>query len=560
MGKKKKKISKRRQHVRETMSAERLSRLNFLADSKLPWALLILLVFAVLTIVLVSVDSADQRFFRPNAPVFKPISEVSAITSLVLLVTAGMALYLYHYQRRICERPTRMIAITGLFLGFMIITKTASTLWPEWIYLATGSTVAVGIILTIAYSQRFAIGMTIFYGIYGCFAVDRIANMELFLTMIVGGITCCYSLREIRTRGKVLEVATLRAAPAVFLTSAAMIALTRLPLMDILRMAGSAAIITVAVGFVVEGFLPLIERLFGIATSMTLLDYSDANQPLLKKLAMEAPGTFSHSLLIGSIAEAAADAIGANGLLCRVGAYYHDIGKINKPPYFGENQMGQASRHEQLSPAMSQLVIVGHVKDGIEIAREYGLPAVLRQFIETHHGTTLIEYFYDQAKKKQSEKGGPAVSESEFRYPGPRPQTKESAIVMLADTCESAVRSLSDPTPTKIEAVVHNMSMKRLQDGQFDDCDLTLRQLHQIEAAITKNLAAYHHGRVAYPKAPDQPDEGKKGRNGSESAKAAKAGNGAEKPSSQGGNGNGQPAGGVNEQPVKTEEGAFKGS
>jgi hypothetical protein len=237
---------------------------------------------------------------------------------------------------------------------------------------------------------------------------------------------------------------------------------------------------------------------------MTLLDYSDANQPLLKKLAMEAPGTFSHSLLIGTIAEAAADSIGANGLLCRVGAYYHDIGKTNKPPYFIENQMGSASRHDQLSPAMSQLVIVGHVKDGIEIAKEYGLPAVLRQFIETHHGTTLIEYFYNEAKKKLDDKQA-TVSESEFRYPGPKPQTKEAAIVMLADTSESAARSMAELTPGRIDVIVHNMAVKRLQDGQFDDCDLTLRELSLIESSIAKSLAAHHHGRIPYPKSPDEP-------------------------------------------------------
>ncbi|RKY12531.1 MAG: hypothetical protein DRP52_04595, partial [Planctomycetota bacterium] len=215
--------------------------------------------------------------------------------------------------------------------------------------------------------------------------------------------------------------------------------------------------------------------------------------------AMDAPGTFSHSLLIGSIAEAAAESIGANGLLCRVGAYYHDIGKTHKPTYFVENQMGSASRHEQLSPAMSQLVIAGHVKDGIEIAKEFGLPAVLRQFIETHHGTTLMEYFYHEAKKKQDDKQGP-VSASEFRYPGPKPRSKEAAIVMLADTAESACRSLADHTPAKVETLVHQLAMKRLQDGQFDECDLTLRELSRIEAGLSKSLAAHHHGRIAYPK------------------------------------------------------------
>jgi putative nucleotidyltransferase with HDIG domain len=233
---------------------------------------------------------------------------------------------------------------------------------------------------------------------------------------------------------------------------------------------------------------------------------------------MEAPGTYSHSLLIGSIAEAAAEAIGRNGLLCRVGAYYHDIGKINKPSYFVENEMGSLSRHKELSPAMSQLIIVGHVKDGIEMAKEYGLPAVLRQFIEAHHGTTLVEFFYNEARKKHAEtetviasegkkgvRSMPAPSETEFRYAGPKPRTKEAAIVMLADTVEGAVRSLGDVTPAKIETVVRNMAMKRLQDGQFDECDLSLRELSKIESSISKTLAAHYHGRIAYPQRPDIP-------------------------------------------------------
>jgi putative nucleotidyltransferase with HDIG domain len=260
----------------------------------------------------------------------------------------------------------------------------------------------------------------------------------------------------------------------------------------------------------IQGILPVIEKIFRIATSLTLLDYSDANQELLKRLAMDAPGTFSHSLLVGSVAETAADAIGCNGLLCRVGAYYHDIGKINKPGYFTENELGSTSRHKELSPAMSQLIIVGHVKDGIEMAKEYKLPAVLRQFIETHHGTTLIEYFYNEAVKQHNGKdsdGLPGPSESEFRYTGPKPRTKEAAIVMLVDAVEGAVRSLPDATPTKVETVVHNMAMKRLQDGQFDECDLSLRELSEIEASIAKSLAAHHHGRVAYPKSPDEPEQ-----------------------------------------------------
>ena len=490
----KKKISARRQHVRQTMSSERLDRLSRVANSPLPLAVLLLMLFVAAAVTVLSIDMSDGLF----GTMWEPYTNIIAMAAVVFLISTGAAFYIHHYEYHIIRKPTRMIALSGLFIILLALTKVGS-LWPEWTYLATGSAVTSAIILTIAYNQRFAIGMTSFYCLIACFATyDDIASIKLFMTMMVGAVVCCFALREIRTRMKLIEVCTI-AAIAVLVTAVSIGIIEGMPAGDISRSSGAAAAITIAVGLLIQGFLPLIEKVFGIATSMTLLDYSDANQPLLKKLAMEAPGTFSHSLLIGSVAEAAAESIRANGLLCRVGAYYHDIGKINKPPYFVENQMGSASRHDQLSPAMSQLVIVGHVKDGIEIAKEYGLPSVLRQFIETHHGTTLIEYFYHEAKKKQTDKDTP-VSESEFRYPGPKPRSKEAAIIMLTDAAESATRSLTEMTPTKIETLVHNMAMKRLQDGQFDECDLTLRELHLIEASIAKSLAAHHHGRIAYPK------------------------------------------------------------
>jgi len=323
-------------------------------------------------------------------------------------------------------------------------------------------------------------------------------------------VTCCFSLREVRTRMKLLEVGALTAVVVLVTTASLSFLSGESEWVKILTDVGYNATAVFLAALLIQSLLPVIERIFGIATSMTLLDYSDASQPLLKRLAMDAPGTFSHSLLVGSIAESAAESIGCNGLLCRVGSYYHDIGKLNKPHYFTENELGSHSRHKELSPAMSQLIIIGHVKDGIEMAKEYGLPAVLRQFIETHHGKTLVEYFYHEAKKQQDSKNGRSgsPSESEFRYEGPKPRTKEAAIVMLSDSVEGALRSMPELTPKKVETLVHNMAMKRLQDGQFDECDLSLRDLSQIEASISKTLAAHYHSRIAYPQPPDQPPGG----------------------------------------------------
>lgn len=449
------------------------------------------LVFVISVIGILSFELIYQR----NYPKL-----ISACVPIIMISTA-VALYIINYQKRLLKNHVRSLALLLLSLSLLAATKIAILFanQPAW---ATGTAIAIGMIMVIAYDQRTALGFTIFYCLLASLAAEPAIRMNLFLTIAAGAATCCFSLREIRTRMKLLEVSSLATA-VVFLTSISLGYWSgTLQGRQLIANACYHAIVTFVVGLLIQGLLPFIEKHFKIATSMTLLDYSDANQPLLKRLAMEAPGTFSHSLFVGSIAEAAAESIGRNGLLCRVGSYYHDIGKINKPGYFVENEIGKASRHKELSPAMSQLIISGHVKDGIEMAKEYGLPAVLRQFIETHHGTTLIAYFFHEAKKKQDEKQ-PPPSESEFRYMGPKPRTKEAAIVMLADSSEGAVRSLPEITPPKIENVVHGIAIKRLQDGQFDECELTLHELSQIEKSISKALAAHYHGRIAYPKEPE---------------------------------------------------------
>jgi putative nucleotidyltransferase with HDIG domain len=490
-----KKTSPRRSQVRKNITAERFLQISRIANTDNLISALLWLLFVSLCVFILSFELIKENRYLDLVP----------ITVIVSLISVAGAFYIYHYQRRIIQKHIRGLVLVGLF-GLLLGTTKLGSLLTNQSSWATGTAVTAAIILTIAYDQRFAIGMSLFYAALACFAVAPQTDIRLFLTMSAGIITCCFSLTEIRTRMKLLEVSTL-ATVMVFITVASLDFLAQKAPADIFKNAGWHALATFLVGLFIQSLLPLIEKIFRIATSMTLLDYSDANQPLLKRLAMEAPGTFSHSLLVGSVAEAAAESIGCNGLLCRVGAYYHDIGKINKPGYFVENEIGSTSRHGELSPAMSQLIIVGHVKDGIEMAKEYGLPAVLRQFIDTHHGTTLVEYFFSEAKKKQDEKQSPP-SESEFRYVGPKPRTKEAAIVMLADAVEGAVRSMpAELTPTKIETAVHNMSMKRLQDGQFDECELSLRELSQIETSISKTLAAHHHGRVAYPKAPDEPED-----------------------------------------------------
>lgn len=257
-----------------------------------------------------------------------------------------------------------------------------------------------------------------------------------------------------------------------------------------------------AAGYLVAGSLPFVESLFGVVTDISLLEMSNVSHPLLQELVRRAPGTYNHSISVATIGEAAADKIGANGLLVRVAAYYHDIGKMLKPQYFIENMaQGSESLHDNLAPAMSTLIIIGHVKDGVDLARQHNLPQPIIDFIEQHHGTTLVEYFFREAEKQAdlSPDHKTDAEESSFRYPGPRPQTREAGVMMLSDAVESASRTLSDPTPKRIKSLVHSLVMKRLLDGQFNECSLTLSEINIVEESLVKSLIGIYHGRIKYP-------------------------------------------------------------
>jgi putative nucleotidyltransferase with HDIG domain len=244
--------------------------------------------------------------------------------------------------------------------------------------------------------------------------------------------------------------------------------------------------------------IPILEAIFGYTTSLKLLELSNFNHPLLHSLMMKAPGTYHHSVIVGTLAEIAADRVKANSLLARVSAYYHDIGKMGKPLYFIENQNPNQNPHDHLSPAMSAKILFSHVKNGVRLGRSHNLGAAITHIIEQHHGTTLVSYFFNKAKKSEKPDLDP-VNEADFRYPGPKPQTREAAIVMVADACEAATRSIADPTPAKIQNMVRNIINKRFLDSQFDQCDLTLSDLNTIEESFTRTLVSLYHHRIEYP-------------------------------------------------------------
>jgi putative nucleotidyltransferase with HDIG domain len=239
--------------------------------------------------------------------------------------------------------------------------------------------------------------------------------------------------------------------------------------------------------------LPLFEKLFDFTTDLTLLELGNLNLPLFKEMAIEAPGSYHHSIVVGSLAEAAARVIGADPILARVGAYYHDIGKLKKPEYFIENQIGVKNPHDALKPQMSALIIISHVKDGVEMAKKMKLPRKLINIIERHHGTTTIELFYKKALNMSTD-----VAEERFRYPGPKPKTKEAAVIMLADTVEAAARSEKNITVTKLQKILKDNIQKKFNDGQLDECPINRQELEQIKPSFLSVLTGVFHPRIEY--------------------------------------------------------------
>ena len=321
-----------------------------------------------------------------------------------------------------------------------------------------------------------------------------------FVTLFSGMATTILALRHIRSRSKLIYVAIGTAVITMATLLGTEILAGRPAGLDLLQDSLWLGGCAVAAGLLMTGMLPFIERFFDVQTYLSLLELCDVAHPLLHELVRRAPGTYNHSINVASIGQAAAEAIGANGLLVRVGAYFHDIGKMLKPGYFVENQNGDENCHESLLPAMSTLVIIAHVKDGADLARKENLPNVIIDFIQQHHGTTLVEYFYRRAnEQKESDPEAATVDEGSYRYPGPKPQTREAAVLMLSDAVESACRSLVDPAPARIESLVEEIAMNRLLDGQFDDCGLTLKELRTIQDSLIKSLTAVYHGRIKYP-------------------------------------------------------------
>lgn len=449
-----------------------------------------------------------------------------------LAAFAGMvsALYLlcglfFHYQfdRSLLTNTWKLSRLLGLstatilLSGFMSRDPWRAELLPLVMCAVTAS-IAYGRNVTLVLYTALALGTTLTLGL----------DLAKFVILMAAGCSTSLMLGRIRTRSRPIYVTAVAAlvtalttigvgimvgqvhgiydelelTPALSLVSETLkVAPTAnwIYLSQLIKEAGINGVYTILAGCVMIALLPFIEKIFSVQTDLSLLELGDPSHALLRQLAQRAPGTYNHSINVAAIAEAAAESIGAHGLLTRVGAYFHDIGKMFKPAYFIENQGQGANRHDALQPAMSTLVIIAHVKDGADLARQHRLPAPIVDFIEQHHGTTLVEFFYrKEAKKAENDPDADEVSEMTFRYPGPKPQTHESAVLMLADAVESASRTLVEPTPTRLQNLIDQIAMKRLTDGQFDECGLTLSQLTTVKHSLLKSLTAIYHGRIKY--------------------------------------------------------------
>lgn len=424
--------------------------------------------------------------------------KVFAALSLFILLLMGVGLfYLLLFKNKYLLQE-RFLYLIGLIAIIILVTAKFMTLVPGASLDYLIPVVLASILLTVLLDPEMAWVFTVLISLFVAVIADY--NLSLAIYYIISGSAAIFSVTHMYSWSQLLR------------TTVTVAAVNFLSILTIGMLFGEYPIITL-LGFgligmlnallstvLANGMLPFLEHLFGLTSFFSLLEMSNPGHPLLKRLLVEAPGTYHHSIIVGNLAETAAEAIEADKLLVRVGAYYHDVGKIRRPYFFVENQIGQDNPHEKLNPALSSLIITAHVKDGVELAKEFGLPKPIQDIIEQHHGTDLIRYFYQRASEVYQEEKE-TIEESNFRYPGPKPQTREAALVMLADSVEAASRSLKNATPAKLEGVVQRIIQERLESRQFDECNLTFRDLDKIRAAFMKVLGGIFHHRIEYPEA-----------------------------------------------------------
>ena len=434
-------------------------------------------------------------FSTKNIRKVSPTNKDILFLILVLISSVGMA------------RISTVIAegLTGAFPGV-----------PLSSYYYFFPVAAGAMLIRIVLNSEMALIYSIIVSLLTGFLVEGGVFLPIFY--LIGSIVGAHTVARCDQRSQLIKGGLLVGLTNFLLISFQGMITARIFEMDILFGLLMGLVGGIVVGMVVVGLAPIVESIFGYTTDIKLLELANLDQPILKEMLMKAPGTYHHSVIVGNLVETGAKAIAVNPLLARVSAYYHDIGKIKKPQYFIENQMTGNNRHDKLAPSMSSLILVSHVKDGIELAKGGKLGKKIIDIIRQHHGTRLINYFYQKAKEQENP-GVQEVDERDFRYLGPKPQTKEAGLVMLADAVEAASRTLDDPTPARIKGLVQKIINDIFIDGQLDECELTLKDLNEIAKSFNIILNAVHHHRIEYP---ESQVEGELQKNGGTSKKSAK--------------------------------------
>lgn len=415
----------------------------------------------------------------------------SARSALVLGVLLLFGWVASLYFPLLLREPRRLVTAT-LLLGAVLVAGAACLAHPALGSYAVPVTL-LGMLATVLFRDRVGYAMTLLTA--GLLSFHAAAGEAATVSWLVMGLLAVTFMRRIRQRSQFYQAIAILAGAgvALVLLERAAGGARSLGLLHEALVAALSPVASVALGLFL---LPIAEPRVGVCSDLTLIELSDLNHPLLKRMALESQGTFHHSQVVGQLAENAARAVGANSLLTRVGALFHDIGKLNKPEYFVENQGGGPNKHDDLSPSLSALVVAAHVKDGIALARQWRLPEAVVAFIPEHHGTHVMKFFYHKALQNESNE---TVKVDDFRYPGPKPQSRETAILMLADAVEAATRALAKPTPGRIREVVKQVADERMLCGELDHCGLTLRDIAAVREAFVPLLAGIHHARIPYP-------------------------------------------------------------
>ena len=414
---------------------------------------------------------------------------------IVLAMFVGIIMFLqYNYIDRnyseIFKNTKKITLISVINLMTLVFARTIGLVSPFLIPFACAP-----ILLTLLINYKISIVISILNVIVISIATGF--DAQVMMLGVISSILGATLLKKMQQRNELLYSTIYLSIVGVIITVSTGILISS-NLREVLIKSGITFIGGVLSGIFALGILPFLEGTFNEVTTLKLLELSNPNHPLLKKLLMEAPGTYHHSMLVANLAEMASEEVGANSVIVRIGSYYHDVGKTERPYFFGENQMGGENPHNHMTPNLSAKIIISHVKDGIELARKYNLPKVIQDIIGEHHGTTLVKYFY--YTMKNNSENPEAVKEEDYRYPGPIPNSKEAGIIMLADSVEAAVRSIKEPSEDKIKEMINNIISDKLSCGQLNDCNLTIKDIEKIKKCFLTALNGIYHHRIEYPK------------------------------------------------------------